>query len=174
MNDSGPPAYVGEDEPPGTPQTGDLWYSTDEDTDLTLFIYTGTVWAPAAPPVSLDGIESSITGIEGDLIEYAQQCAAGSKGDIVLTNQDLQLLAQDQKRQDEEIEAFGEDQARQDSQIVELAEEIEALAPTFDRGKWTFVEGDSIGPGEYGMGLGVDSKYCQEQVFGSALLRQVR
>ena len=25
--ESGPPVYVGEDEPPGTPQTGELWYS---------------------------------------------------------------------------------------------------------------------------------------------------
>ena len=76
--ESGPPVYVGEDEPPNTPQTGELWYCTDEQY-LTLFIYTGTTWAAAAPPVSLDGIESSITGIEDDLIsQLEQRCAAGS------------------------------------------------------------------------------------------------
>ena len=66
--DSGPPVYVGEDEPPGTPQTGELWYCTDEKY-LTLFIYTGTTWAAAAPPVSLDGIESSIFDLSKEISE---------------------------------------------------------------------------------------------------------
>ncbi len=51
--DAGPPVYVGEDEPPGTAQTGELWYCTDEKY-LTLFVYTGTTWVEASPPVSLD------------------------------------------------------------------------------------------------------------------------
>ena len=66
--DSGPPVYVGEDEPPGTAQTGELWYCTDEKY-LTLFIYTGTTWAAAAPPVSLDGIESSIFDLSKEISE---------------------------------------------------------------------------------------------------------
>ena len=66
--ESGPPVYVSEDEPPGTPQTGELWYCTDEKY-LTLFIYTGTTWAPAAPPVSLDGIEDSLFGLSKEISE---------------------------------------------------------------------------------------------------------
>ena len=159
--DASPPVYVGEDEPPGTAQTGELWYCTDEKY-LTLFVYTGTTWAVASPPVSLDGIEASISGIEGDLIELHNNVRQ-VRGDIVLTNQDLQHLAEDQRRQDQQFEAIAEDQARQDHQIVELEEEIEALAPTFDRGKWTFVESDSLGPGEYTMGASVTSGYCIDQ-----------
>ena len=59
--------YVGEDEPPGTAQTGELWYCTDEKY-LTLFIYTGTTWAAAAP-VSLDGIESSMFDLSKEISE---------------------------------------------------------------------------------------------------------
>ena len=126
--ESGPPVYVSEDEPPGTPQPGELWYCTDEKY-LTLFIYTGTTWAPAAPPVSLDGIESSITGIEGDLIELHNDVRQ-VRGDIVLTNQDLQHLAQDQKRQDDELKV--------------LEGEIEQLAPSFERGAWNYDDGDGV------------------------------
>ena len=77
-----------------------LWFSTNEE-ELTLFIYVDdeSGWVPAAPPVSLDGINTTITGIEGDLIELHNNVRQ-VKGDIVLTNQDLQLLAQDQTRQD--------------------------------------------------------------------------
>ena len=50
----------------------------------------------------LEGIENSITGIEGDLIELHNNVRQ-VKGDIVLTNQDLQTLAQDQTRQDDAI-----------------------------------------------------------------------
>ena len=62
------------------------------------------IWA-AAPPVSLDGIEASITGIEGDLIELHNN-VRDVKGDVVRTNQDLQALAQDQIRQDERLDAL--------------------------------------------------------------------
>ena len=48
-----------QDTPPLTPETGSLWYDTEDD-ELTLYIYTGAEWVPAAPPVSLDGINSTI------------------------------------------------------------------------------------------------------------------
>ena len=41
---------------------GQLWFCTNPE-DLTLYIYDGAVWVPAAPPVSLDGIEAGIAGL---------------------------------------------------------------------------------------------------------------
>ena len=48
-----------QDKRPATPQTGSLWFDTEDD-ELTLYIYTGAEWVPAAPPVSLDGINATI------------------------------------------------------------------------------------------------------------------
>ena len=94
--------------PPEFPTDGQLWWCSAGDS-LTLYIYlqdfnddTQSVWTVASPPVSLEGIENSITGIEGDLIELHNNVRQ-VKGDIVLTNQDLQTLAQDQTRQDDAI-----------------------------------------------------------------------
>ena len=130
-------------------EVGMLWFSTNED-ELTLFIYVDdeSGWVPAAPPVSLDGINTTITGIEGDLIELHNNVRQ-VKGDIVLTNQDLQALAQDQQRQD--------------NQIVELEEEIESLAPTFDRGEWAFVT-EQPAAGQYAIGHLATSEYCLDIV----------
>ena len=50
--------------------------------------------------------------------------------------------------------------------IIELEEEIESLAPSLDRGKWnlaTLGAGVTLASGEYAMGIGVDSIYCQEK-----------
>ena len=77
---------------------------------------------PAAPPVSLDGINTTITGIEGDLIELHNNVRQ-VKGDIVLTNQDLQLVAQGHQGP-----------ARQDEKISELEAEVDDLRPTIERG----------------------------------------
>ena len=44
--------HVGEDAPDAY-EVGDLWFNTT-DTELTLYVYDGSVWVPAAPPVSLD------------------------------------------------------------------------------------------------------------------------
>ena len=92
--------------PPTPAVEGQLWFNNSED-ELTLYIYAGKDWVPASPPVSLDGISTTITGIEGDLIELHNNVRQ-VKGDIVLTNQDLQLLAQDQTRQDEKISEVDE------------------------------------------------------------------
>ena len=48
-----------DDDPPDEPKEGDLWFDTKAD-ELTLYLYTGTEWVPAAPPVSLDGIQAQI------------------------------------------------------------------------------------------------------------------
>ena len=133
--------------PPMPAEEGQLWFNNNEN-ELTLYIYDGKDWVPASPPVSLDGINNTITGIEGDLIELHNNVRQ-VKGDIVLTNQDLQALAQDQQRQD--------------NQIVELEEEIESLAPTFDRGEWAFVT-EQPAAGQYAIGHLATSEYCLDIV----------
>ena len=136
-----------------------LWFSTNEE-ELTLFIYVDdeSGWVPAAPPVSLDGINTTITGIEGDLIELHNNVRQ-VKGDIVLTNQDLQLLAQDQTRQDEKIS--------------ELEAEVDDLRPTIERGEWLYnSEPDSESnpnPGEYHAYVVISDDYCKQQL-GECLL----
>ena len=66
-----------EDNPPPDSESkeGDLWFDTSPDS-LTLFVYTGTVWVPAAPPVSLDGINATIEAaliVQNDLLIVLQQ-----------------------------------------------------------------------------------------------------
>ena len=147
--ESDPPVYVGENEPPGTPQTGELWYCTAE-TELTLYIYTGTVWVPAAPPVSLDGIEASIANVDAELLKV--------NANIAMNKREL----------DEAVLDVREDQERQDHQILELEEEIEALAPTFDRGEWAFVT-EQPAAGQYAIGHLATSEYCLD-IVGKCLI----
>ena len=147
--ESGPPVYVGEDEPAGTPQTGELWFCTDEKY-LTLYVFDGAVWVPAAPPVSLDGIEASIANVDAELLKV--------NANIAMNKREL----------DEAVLDVREDQERQDHQILELEEEIEALAPTFDRGEWAFVT-DQPAAGQYAIGHLATSEYCLD-IVGKCLI----
>ena len=59
-----------DDNPPDPAKIGDLWYDTKPD-ELTLYLYTGAEWVPAAPPVSLDGINATIEAaliVQNDLL----------------------------------------------------------------------------------------------------------
>ena len=64
--------------------SGQLWFSSLE-TELTLYIYDGAVWVPAAPPVSLDGIEADINLLQetGDDLrkQILQQTVEAQKAD---------------------------------------------------------------------------------------------
>ena len=65
---------ITDDNPPDPAQIGDLWYDTKPD-ELTLYLYTGTEWVPAAPPVSLDGINATIDAaliVQNDLLERVE------------------------------------------------------------------------------------------------------
>jgi hypothetical protein len=55
-------------------QEGDLYFDVTED-ELTLYLYTGDDWVPAAPPVSLDGIESDITSLQEVASDVKKQLA---------------------------------------------------------------------------------------------------
>ena len=146
--ESGPPVYVGEDEPAGTLRP--VSFVFHEETDLTLFIYTGTTWAAAAPPVSLDGIEASIANVDAELLKV--------NANIAMNKREL----------DEAVLDVREDQERQDHQILELEEEIEALAPTFDRGEWAFVT-EQPAAGQYAIGHLATSEYCLD-IVGKCLI----
>ena len=113
-------------------QIGQLWFSTNPN-ELTLYVYDGAVWVPAAPPVSLDGIEASIANVDAELLKV--------NANIAMNKREL----------DEAVLDVREDQERQDHQILELEEEIEALAPTFDRGEWAFVT-EQPAAGQYAIG----------------------
>ena len=59
--------------PPSNPDDGDLWFDTSPD-ELTLFVYSedSSAWIPAAPPVSLDGINATIDAallVQSELLE---------------------------------------------------------------------------------------------------------
>ena len=130
-------------------QTGQLWFCTNPE-DLTLYIYDGAVWVPAAPPVSLDGIEASIANVDAELLKV--------NANIAMNKREL----------DEAVLDVREDQERQDHQILELEEEIEALAPTFDRGEWAFVT-EQPAAGQYAIGHLATSEYCLD-IVGKCLI----
>ena len=76
---------VGETAPDtGTSTTGDFWFNSAP-TELTLYIFDGTDWIPAAPPVSLDGIDSRISYLE-PLVESQQQ-AVGRLNKVTVDQQ---------------------------------------------------------------------------------------
>ena len=72
-----------QDDPPVADESkiGDLWFDTSDES-LTLFVYTGDEWVPAAPPVSLDGINATIDAaliVQSDLLDRV------AAGEIVQT-----------------------------------------------------------------------------------------
>ena len=62
-------------------KVGDLWFDTSDES-LTLFVYTGGEWIPAAPPVSLDGINATI---DAALIVQNDLLARVEAGEVVQT-----------------------------------------------------------------------------------------
>jgi len=109
---------------PGGPSDGDLWFNTSPD-DLTLYIYsedTGT-WIPAA---SVSGLEERVAENEALQIQIVQRLQAN------------EVLANFHSNEITTIK----------NEIVELEEEIDAIAPSLERGKWKFFESGTItGPG---------------------------
>ena len=165
------PVVIDEDRPQVGVYQGMLWFDTSEE-DYTLYIYDGVQWVPAAPPVSLEGIEQSIYHISEKLsvvetgIAGARVDIAGNAGEIEAAKTRLDGLDAGQAEQDTKIEALETSQAVQDNQIIELEEEIESLAPSLDRGKWNLAqlgEGVTLASGEYAMGIGANRVYCEEQ-----------
>ena len=78
---------------PLTPIDGDLWFDSSENT-LTLFIYyaASSAWIPAAPPVSLDGINATI---EAGLLVQAEIIARVTSGEGVQDTIQAEQITQD-------------------------------------------------------------------------------
>ena len=149
-------------EPPADASEGELYFDSGEE-ELTLYIRYNGDWVPAAPPVSTEGLESAITSLESDVQQLLTSTRTAA---ILASEEELKVLnlQESQAEQDTKIEALEASQVVQDGQIIELEEEIESLAPSLDRGKWnlaTLGAGVTLASGEYAMGIGVDSVYCQ-------------
>ena len=136
---------------------GHLWFDSSED-DYTLYLYDGNEWVPAAPPVSLEGIEQSIYHIS-EKLSVVETGIVGARVDIAGNAGEIEAA----KVRLEDLETS---QTVQDNQIIELEEEIESLAPSLDRGKWNLAqlgENVTLASGEYAMGIGANRVYCEEQ-----------
>ena len=133
---------------------GHIWFDSSED-EGTLYIYDGTHFIPAAPPVSLEGINTVV----GDALAVQEQIIArvedGEVAQATLQTTVADALTTQQSILDEQVV--------QNNQIVELEEEIESLAPSLDRGKWTLHEAMPLSAGQYAIGVAVDSGYCIDQ-----------
>ena len=79
------PVYISEDKPTAGLYDGKLWFDSSED-EATLYIrYTDpdgkTEWMPAAPPVSLEGIEQSLFTLT-EKIQVVETGVVGARVDI--------------------------------------------------------------------------------------------
>jgi hypothetical protein len=122
---------------------GQLWFCTSPD-DLTLYVYDGAVWVPAAPPVSLDGVQSAIASIDEQLLKVNANVAM-NKSELDEKALDIQL-----------------DQDRQDAELQDLHEKVDGIAEEFDRGKWAHVT-EKPTVGQYALGVKATKEYCQDQ-----------
>ena len=126
------PPIVGSIEPlehpkfPGKPlEQGDLWYNTNR---LELFIYWMNAWFPtSAPSVGFDGVST-------ETFTYTVNRIYSLTDEIYLKNLE----------QDGRLDVIEEN-------IGELEEEIEALAPSTERGEWLFNALGTANPGYYAL-----------------------
>lgn len=126
------PPIVGNIEPlehpkfPGEPlEQGDLWYNTSR---LELFIYWNGAWFPtSAPSVGFDGVST-------ETFTYTVNRIYSITDEIYLKNLE----------QDGRLDVIEEN-------IGELEEEIEALAPSTERGEWLFNALGTANPGYYAL-----------------------
>ena len=103
--------------PPMPTEVGMLWFSTNED-ELTLYIYVDdqSGWVPAAPPVSLDGINTAIANVDAELMKVNANIAM-NKRDI---DEAVLDVREDQTRQDGGIEANARDITQLRSRVGDL------------------------------------------------------
>ena len=104
-------------------EQGDLWYNTSR---LELFIYWNGAWFPtSAPSVGFDGVST-------ETFTYTVNRIYSLTDEIYLKN----------IQQDDRLDVLEEN-------IVELEEEIDAIAPSNERGEWIFNPAGVASPGYY-------------------------
>ena len=147
LNAASSGVFIGTDSPKDPePVAGDLWWNSEPD-DLTLYVFDGSIWAPASPPVSLDGIDenaAAITELEAVVNKLGTDTARLQSNVYQITTQTSSAL--------DEIE----------ESVETLESELNALQRNFDRGKWNFVEAKPA-TGQYALGVKVTREYCEEQ-----------
>ena len=103
-------------------EEGDLYFDVSDD-ELTLYIYLGTDWAPAAPPVSLDGIENDILSLQDVANDVKKQLAyqtlEAQKADLKILD-----LEESTKALEKTTEELNENQEAHAAQIDYNAREI--------------------------------------------------
>ena len=156
------PKVYNTDEPPADASEGELYFDSGEE-ELTLYIRYNGDWVPAAPPVSTERPRERNYISESDVQQLLTSTRTAA---ILASEEELKVLnlQESQAEQDTKIEALEASQVVQDGQIIELEEEIESLAPSTDRGSWTFSDAMPLAAGEYTMGASVSSSYCIDQL----------
>ena len=142
------PPIVGNIEPlehpkfPGKPiEQGDLWYNTSR---LELFIYWMGAWFPtSAPSVGFDGVSTETFTFTINRIQSIVD-------EVYLKNIE----------QDNRLDVIEEN-------IVELEEEIDAIAPSVERGEWTY---NPLGVAQRGTYALYDGSSVKTDVFSDARL----
>ena len=104
------------DRPEG-PNDGDLWFDTSPE-ELTLYVYSedSGAWIPAAPPTTLEGRVAENEALQIQIVQRLQ-------ANDVLTN-----------FHSSEIVSIKGDLTTIQNEIIELEEEIDAIAPSVERG----------------------------------------
>ena len=116
-------------------QEGDFWFDT---TTLEVLINYNGQWFPVSiPPTQVQVLREVIEGLEVSVTQV--------RGDIALNKIDIDELGVDLR---EERDAIKEEI---DGKLATLEEELEQLAPSLERGSWTFTLNHPPGPGEYTM-----------------------
>ena len=196
-----------QDKPPLTPQTGALWFNTEEE-ELTLYIYNGYEWVDAGyvktkggdsmegqliingPRKAGDDVDNPklVSSLKVLSIDNAQNSSLQLRhsgnakvyvgdtdisiasdikfnraaGSVVKTNvQDLLNIGESEiaylgrSIEDEDlITKKYVDDAKEflQNEIIELEEEIDAIAPSVERGRWSFTAVGTVGqPGQFTM-----------------------
>ena len=96
--------------PPKDAALGDEWFCTKED-DLSLYVLVQLpdVWAPAAPPVSLDGIAGDVENIDQTLMQ--------TRADLFQTDNDLKEAQEDIKALTEAVDDGVREQTKLRSRV---------------------------------------------------------
>ena len=90
------------DTPPPDAETGSLWFNNAAD-ELTLYVFDGTDWIPAAPPVSVEGIEQRVSYLE-PLVQGQQQRLGMLSENAVTTEKRLNQLDQAESQLEAKVE----------------------------------------------------------------------